>query len=937
VYQRKLDTKSSRIEETEAKLGEVEAQLQQQQNSHQQQLGEVEAQLQQQQNSHQEQLEQQQKHYEKQLQQQKKKHQEKLEDADRHLQNTIHALNAARTNHTQTEHNLRQQNASLQSESKANAVVLRDYLQTNLQLQQKIDAMDKQLEDLQLVCDTQGQTAVESLQVQQAARLRVERESQQKIDQLQAKHERDLERITRESNLTCVKPGDSVYKINKLCEQVSGYMQARRYSTNQQQKVLTTLLKKMPADEIVSTEVTAETARKWSERHRDQFHTSTVRYLAGLSLKQLESIVPEAFQIACRADGVQACNSVLMQHWDYVTCANTKLNLYLSDRQWDHLRRSLFQSYNPIDGSYSHLTVCGEVIEKPLSSYLLSKWGTRIASEYDLEELLEGKATWLDMMKKMDADLQGDIDNGFFEWTDAQLRSKLNNGPVVVQFLFDAARTVRARQTTALGFKFANGSPLSHRPKHTHLIGCTEGGDDYENLLSACSPIFAKINELVANPVISVGGRQVPCVVVAGADQAAVHSNYSMMKCNHPFACPYCTCPSHLFGVETDSSKYTTRSIQHFRLLAHLVEGTCPGCKMEIVINVTDPATQMKIAQPGDPTPPVPKHCKGSWAMLHLGKRYALDVLIEIEPWFFALCILHMNLCFVAKLVKSTMLSSFTASSTDNETRAAALHQFFAENGVALKPPKATSDCSETYVESITKHSFAGADAAAVLLVWEGAMKKCWPAELTDDQPGKSSRTSRKTVAGYCELWRHYANKLWPTINDLQLSKPDKAAQVQAQAEVFARLWTDALGDNHQLYMHLLLCHLSQQILRLPVDTYYLQTQSLEHLNKIRKALAKLQSNCHKPGNQANVEVKGYTYKNFMGKMVNVGDHIRYTGPCMTYQLMKLHTIRDHVANVYAKSQGEREAARQMDKARKKQVDTKAAWRQKLETNLDNS
>jgi hypothetical protein len=166
---------------------------------------------------------------------------------------------------------------------------------------------------------------------------------------------------------------------------------------------------------------------------------------------------------------------------------------------------------------------------------------------------------------------------------------------------------------------------------------------------------------------------------------------------------------------------------------------------MEIVEKVTDKNTQMKVAQPGDPTPPVPKHCKGSWAMVHFGKRYALDVLLEIEPENFALCILHMNLCFVGKMVQNTMLSSFTGNA-DDEKRAEALHLFLADNGVALKPPKATADNSETFLDSIQKHSFAGADAAMLLQIWEKALEICWPGEMK----GQGSRSDKARVNSYC-------------------------------------------------------------------------------------------------------------------------------------------------------------------------------------------
>jgi predicted MPP superfamily phosphohydrolase len=123
-------------------------------------------------------------------------------------------------------------------------------------------------------------------------------------------------------------------------------------------------------------------------------------------------------------------------------------------------------------------------------------------------------------------------------------------------------------------------------------------------------------------------------------------------------------------------------------------------------------------------------------------------------------------------------------------------------------------------------------------------MKKCWPAEMMAVPQG--SRSSKKAVQRYCDLWRHYTTELWPAINQLPTTptaKTERASLVVQLGKKFSDLWTEALGDSKQLYMHLLLCHLPDQIRDLPVDPYYLQTQSLEHLNKIRKRLAKEMSN----------------------------------------------------------------------------------------------
>ena len=51
----------------------------------------------------------------------------------------------------------------------------------------------------------------------------------------------------------------------------------------------------------------------------------------------------------------------------------------------------------------------------------------------------------------------------------------------------------------------------------------------------------------------------------------------------------------------------------------------------------------------------------------------------------------------------------------------------------------------------------------------------------------------------------------------------------------------------------------------------------------------------------------------------------------MTYQLVKLQTVRDHIANELSKVHGHMEDLRQMEATRRKKITEKAAWRLKLE------
>lgn len=173
----------------------------------------------------------------------------------------------------------------------------------------------------------------------------------------------------------------------------------------------------------------------------------------------------------------------------------------------------------------------------------------------------------------------------------------------------------------------------------------------------------------------------------------------------------------------------------------------------------------------------------------------------------------------------------------------------------------------------------------------------------------------------------------WPLINNLEIPKKEKAELVKNAGREYAKLWVTAIDATKTLYMHLLLCHLPQQISELPVDPWYYQTQGLEHLNKIRKKLAK-GTNHHIPGNQASVMVGEYEYKKKNGTIVKVkaAEKPRFTGPCMTYQILKLHVLHDHVQTAMAKQQGSQAQAKQQQKVVNKKLKEKRAWLAKMES-----
>lgn len=147
--------------------------------------------------------------------------------------------------------------------------------------------------------------------------------------------------------------------------------------------------------------------------------------------------------------------------------------------------------------------------------------------------------------------------------------------------------------------------------------------------------------------------------------------------------------------------------------------------------------------------------------------------------------------------------------------------------GVPCKEISCPENSVGKFYNSLRKHSFAGSDAACLLGAWPLLLKAAFPEsawnpehEDYDSSSADHDRFSKATAA-----WQYWAAEVWPLINNLELSKEDKASQVESKGRRFVELWVKAAGeDTKHLYPHMLTTHLPEQIRTLPVDPYYLQT-----------------------------------------------------------------------------------------------------------------
>ena len=676
--------------------------------------------------------------------------------------------------------------------------------------------------------------------------------------------------------------------------------------------------------------------RKQKSRLRQALPQEDVKaYLDATKPKAVISLLPTAVVSSLSQRGAQDFSNELCVHWSFLVGAYLIKELGLSRRKYNNLRNVLFKRYNKTDGVFTKIEIHGVEVPLPPSYTKVKKWRKVQKQDYDVNvvPLDEGAAAAEDLPKALSRSLQDEIDKGHFHFVNEQLVSVLNNKEPVVQISFDAAHTCRGRKTTAFAIKYINGA-FSNHYKYTHTFALMEGGDDHAQIAASLSSVIESVNALVLDPFVQLEDQRIRVSVYGTADQAAVHSTHGMCGSDHLFSCPFCLCPNTKFSNPAAGSGFERRNMEQLQLLAHTREGTCPGCKMEVTKNVTNPKTQMplvtakdiakgKIKQPLVPdsvpkvapkpgSAPTAKAKKPTWNQCHFGKRYGVPPLILIEPSRWAICLLHCNLRVVGTMFKKTVFENLTNKPGDL-LRAQQLYTCLLENSIPVDRVKQTSDNVADYYDSISKHGFAGEDCTRLLAIYPQLLEILFPPAEREEL----GRTTQAKIQQYYEVWQYWAEHLWTAINEKTVTSDVKANIVKERAAVFCSLWESAFGQTPTLYLHLLAVHLPEQIKDYPADPIYFVLQGLEHCNKKRKQY-KLLCNNHKRTKKifvpAYVKVDGTKVKQSKEKS---------TGPTMTELLLETVILNDIIDAQFlgvAEEQKSLEQARRTNKLKRESI-----------------
>jgi hypothetical protein len=691
-------------------------------------------------------------------------------------------------------------------------------------------------------------------------------------------------------------------QVHRLTSAVSTYMADRQFSEDQQSAVISRLAENSSPGSI-SKYQKARLSLKLGQKQQIQL------YLTNSNPEHCETLLPPSTVKVFERRGAQNFVDQLYTHWNLALCAHLKFTLKLSRRQWDMIRRTFFQRYDQKLG-WCPLWINGVRMSQPFSHHKLKQWIREVAGMYDLQEILDGQTAIVDLDVSISMMLSKECNSERFQWIetrwgDVQLESKLNQTRPILVISFDAARSLKHRQTTAVSWRLANGSPMAHKPQYTHTVAVSDGNDEHEHLTAQLGSMFDYLNRVLNRCTVDIQTEyrmeQVAIACVACADQKAVHSNYGMGPCKAKFSCPYCHCQNTDFQNPDDQSEI--RTIQLIKLLSHTVEGHCPACDLLIVDKKAKDCEEGEtpVAKPGMKPPKVPEKFATfdnrrrrlpTWLELHFNIIYGTTILLEIEPCMFAICILHLNLRVVGALLFNTMFKHL-GTGVKGDKKGEKLWNLLLKVGIPIKKIKGEKKGAPVdWYQTVKKHSFAGADAARMLLVWKDSLDIVFPvADIEKDNILESQKLS------YVQCWTQYSG-IWSLLNNLDIHKDQKADLLDIYNRQFCDTWRRAIGSTATLYLHLLFCHVPKQLRDLPIDLWFLQTQGLEHCNYIRKQFARLLSNGHKC--EREIAVSGYTTR--YGTVVD--DHVKSSGPGLSYQLLESTVVWEHVKSLMENTEG---------------------------------
>lgn len=259
--------------------------------------------------------------------------------------------------------------------------------------------------------------------------------------------------------------------------------------------------------------------------------------------------------------------------------------------------------------------------------------------------------------------------------------------------------------------------------------------------------------------------------------------------CNTSQPCPYCELERGKMCETKADIKGQPRSFERSALLAHANTGKCPGCKMDIVAEVTDPTKQMPLAKPGD-RPPASKEWEGSlwdlsekglsWSEIHKGTAYGKTWMFRLGANQWIICLLHMNLRVIGEMFKQFVIQKITTDEQQDQIFALCKKASFNVKKKKLQRSPNTLKAGQVF----KRFSMVGSEAITVQEIMEDFLKVVNPV----NKKGKRSK-AYENCCKCIELWREVWELLHSEVSDSQEARDEMAGKVEAKGIEFVEAW----------------------------------------------------------------------------------------------------------------------------------------------------
>ena len=635
--------------------------------------------------------------------------------------------------------------------------------------------------------------------------------------------------------------------------------------------------KRVPEAEAES--VSDITNRAFVRRARDKLadtegsdaKDSIANLLSKMDHNTLREELPKAF-LASEAKKVrQEYADGLRNIWSVARCVSIKTRNFMSRRKWERLRKYLSYDYDSSINKFVRKTIGGVLVPELPPHKQLRNFAHVMAEKYNMQVDLAGLSVSVDLLISLKKQIAYSVKHGTLNMDESTGRiTALNGDKVIVQVKMDKANMHKGMEETAIAFVLVNGTVNPNAPSETHTFCLFEKDDHWASVKKFGAKALAQVNALLTNSRVDVPSEDensqgpVPyadLVVLGGGDLSNVNDMLCVTSCNGVCPCPFCEQPREEMcnTNPTFIEDQIQRTPDRIKLLAHAIEGECPGCKAQIVEVVEYPDTQVPIANPDDKEPAKAKWNKTQkttlkkgtdWVKVHCGIKYGRTPLInfpEVTDW--VMCLLHMNLRIVGSLFKELIVGNIDLHQAENTSKTAQTDELLKiiveDNQIHMKKGKLEKPKNSLDTNDFKKVSFAGSEASALLTIYPLLLNVVFPCSVREKNP--AVRHQYEQVANAWKLWA----ETWKLVNstldvDSDATRKERALAVAKSGKEFVDAWVVAHKRTQGLYLHLLVAHVPEMIRRFG-DLRSYSSQGLEHDHSVRKKIG-LQLTNRKPG-----------------------------------------------------------------------------------------